>query len=153
MQIRTAHADDAAGACEVLRRSIKELCIADHHDDPETIEGWLSNKTPENVRSWITAPTQRLLVAEKGGTIIGVGGATEVGEITLNYVSPDARFQGVSKAILAALEGYLREQGQKRSTLSSTLTAHQFYRAAGYEDAGEPQAWGKLRSQPMAKTL
>ncbi|MCO5066963.1 MAG: GNAT family N-acetyltransferase [Rhizobiaceae bacterium] len=153
MRIRTAHADDAEGACEVLRRSIKELCVADHGDDLQSIEGWLSNKTPENVRSWIAAPTQRLLVAEKDGRIVGIGGATEAGEITLNYVSPDARFQGVSKAILAALEGYLREKGQKRSTLSSTLTAHQFYCTAGYENAGEPQAWGKLRSQPMAKTL
>ncbi|WP_454818910.1 GNAT family N-acetyltransferase [Labrys neptuniae] len=153
MHIRTAYADDAECACEVLRRSIKELCVADHKGDPQTIEGWLSNKTPENFRSWIASPTQRLLVAEKDRKIVSVGSATDAGEITLNYVSPDARFQGVSRAILSVLESYLREQGLKRSRLSSTLTAHQFYRAAGYEDVGEPQTWGKLRSQPMAKTL
>lgn len=140
MQIRTAHEGDAEAACDVLRRSIKELCIADHQGDAQTMEGWLANKTPENVRVWINAPEQRLLTAEAEGKVVGVGAATASGEITLNYVSPDARFQGVSKALLAALEAYLREQGKTRSTLWSTCTAYQFYRAAGYEDAGKPQS-------------
>jgi GNAT superfamily N-acetyltransferase len=151
--IRTAKAEDADEACEVLRRSISELCVADHGGDPKTIEAWLSNKTPENVRAWIATPGQRLLVAVQGSKIVGVGAATATGEITLNYVSPVARFQGVSKAILAALEEYLREQGRTRGTLSSTQTAHQFYRAVGYEDANEPQEWRRSLSQPMAKTL
>jgi GNAT superfamily N-acetyltransferase len=68
-------------------------------------------------------------------------------------VSPDSRFRGVSKAVLSKLEAYFRKQGQARSTLSSTRTAHRFYRAAGYADAGPEQTWGKLRCQPMARTL
>jgi GNAT superfamily N-acetyltransferase len=153
MRVRKATAEDAEGACAVLRRSIEDLCVADHDGDPSAIQAWLANKTPESVLSWLGAPGQHMVVAEEGGTILGVGAATSAGEITLNYVSPDARFRGVSKAILSALEAYIRDQGLARSTLASTRTAHRFYRAAGYADAGSPQTWGKLSCQSMAKTL
>lgn len=153
MQVRIAKDDDAEDACAVLRRSIQDLCVADHGNDAQTIREWLANKTPDIVRSWIGAPGQQVMIAEENRKILGVGAATAAGEITLNYVAPDARFQGVSKAILAALERYLRDQGQTRSTLSSTQTAHRFYQAAGYRDAGEPQTWWRARCQPMAKNL
>lgn len=153
MKIRTATGNDAERACDVLRRSIAGLCAADHENDAATLDMWLANKTIDNVRSWASAPGQILVVAEEGGKILGVGAATVAGEITLNYVSPDARFRGVSKAVLSALEEWLRGEGCTRAWLTSTKTAHRFYRAAGYEDAGEPQAWGRLRGQPMAKAL
>jgi GNAT superfamily N-acetyltransferase len=153
MRVRKAREEDAGEACAVLRRSIEDLCVADHGGDPSAIQAWLNNKTPENVLSWLGARGQHMVVAEEDGTILGVGSATSAGEITLNYVSPDARFRGVSKAVLSALEAYLRDQGLARSTLSSTRTAHRFYRAAGYADAGPEQTWGKLRCQPMARTL
>ncbi len=123
MNIRIADEDDAESACGVLRRSIEELCVADHQDDAQTIQGWLANKTAENVRLWIRTPGRRLVIAEENGEILGVGAGTTTGEVTLNYVSPDARFRGVSKAILAALETYFHEQGNTRSTLISTRTA------------------------------
>jgi GNAT superfamily N-acetyltransferase len=154
MRVRKATAEDAEDACAVLRRSIEDLCVADHGGDPSAIQAWLANKTPESVLSWLGAPGQHMVVAEEeDGTIVGVGAATSAGEITLNYVSPDARFRGVSKAVLTALEAYVRDQGLARSTLSSTRTAHRFYRTAGYTDAGDPQTWGRLSCQPMAKTL
>jgi hypothetical protein len=49
MHIRDAVADDAPAACQVLRRSIVELCAADHGDDPAILAQWLANKTPEIV--------------------------------------------------------------------------------------------------------
>lgn len=153
MKLRIAKEDDAGDACAVLRRSIEELCVIDHGNDAHTMQRWLANKTPENVRSWISAPGQRVVVAEENGQIFGVGAATAAGEITLNYVAPEARFRGVSKAILAELERYLREQGRTRSTLSSTQTAYRLYQAAGYRDAGKPQTWCKGSCQPMAKNL
>ena len=47
-----------------------------------------------------------------------------------NYVAPDARFRGVSRALLGALEVRAAERGNVRCTLTSTETAHRFYRAA-----------------------
>lgn len=52
MIIRDALAHDAQAACAVLRDSISQLCVADHHDDPEILSRWLANKTPENVAAW-----------------------------------------------------------------------------------------------------
>ena len=94
-----------------------------------------------------------MVLAEDEGEILGVGAGTAAGNVTLNYVSPDARYSGVSKAILAALERYLREQGNTRSTLISTRTAYQFYRAAGYKDARTAHTSGELRNQSMVKIL
>jgi GNAT superfamily N-acetyltransferase len=126
MQIRDAVPQDADTACRVLRRSIVELCVADHHDDPAILAAWLSNKTPEIVASWIGRRDSSLLVAQEDGKILAVGGVTDAGEITLNYVSPDARFRGVSRALLSALEARAVERGNGRTRLLSTEMALRF---------------------------
>jgi hypothetical protein len=52
------------------------------------------NKTPEIVGSWIIKPDNSVLLAVDDDSILAVGSVTDAGEITLNYVSPDARFRG-----------------------------------------------------------
>lgn len=154
MEIREAVPADAAPACEVLRRSITELCVADHHDDPDILARWLANKTPKNVRSWIANPESSMLVATEGNAILAVGSVTDGGEITLNYVSPDARFRGVSRAMLRALEARAMARGNTRTTLISSETARLFYHSAGYVEVGPPQRkFGTDASYPMTKTL
>jgi GNAT superfamily N-acetyltransferase len=138
MEIRAARPADAAEVCAVLRRSITELCHADHCNDPMVLEKWLANKTPANVTSWIESPHDYMFLAIENGAIAGVAGITSAGEITLNYVSPDARFRGVSKALLARLEAKALELGHSRCTLTSTVTARRLYRSAGYLDDGPP---------------
>ncbi len=153
MKIRAAIPAEKDQICNVLRRSIAELCTADHAGDPAQLDPWLFNKTPENVLAWMNDPTARMLVAVDGTTILGIGSANASGEITLNYVSPDARFRGVSKAILGELENYLREQGNGVSKLTSTSTAHGFYKACGYRDSGPAQKHRQINAQPMEKQL
>jgi len=154
MEIRRARLSDAEAICAVHRRSIVELCGADHCNDPAILDAWLAGKTPDNVRRWIERPDNNLFVAAEGDNILAVGCVTDSGEITLNYVSPDARFRGVSKAMLAALEAMARERGAERCTLVSTETARRFYRSAGYAEA-PPQAtrFGDKASYPMTKSL
>ena len=154
MKIRDAIAEDAPAACQVLRRSISELCVADHKNDPTILTQWLSNKTPENVASWIAHPKTSVLVAVEGGTILAVGSVTNEGEITLNYVSPDARFRGVSRALLYALEARAIQRGNVRCTLTSTETARRFYHANGYvEDGPVAGKFGTCASYPMSKSF
>ena len=129
MKIRDAIPDDALAACEIIRRSIAELCIADHGNDATVLQRWLSNKTPEMFRSWIQ-PANSLRVAVENDKLLAVGCVNADGEITLNYVSPDARFRGVSTALLADLEGRATEQGNEACRLESTETARCFYLAA-----------------------
>jgi GNAT superfamily N-acetyltransferase len=146
-------AADAASACDVLRRSIRDLCAPDHGDDPTVLGAWLGNKTPDSLARWIGAPGSRVLVAVEDHALIGVGAIDADGRITLNYVAPEARFRGVSKAMLCALEECARAAGVTRCTLESTTTAHRFYLAAGYAAAGDPvPAFGAF-AFPMAKAL
>jgi GNAT superfamily N-acetyltransferase len=151
MRIRDAAPGDAEQACAVMRRSIIELCVADHADDPAILDRWLANKKPEITRGWIESPTGSMLLAVEGDSVLAVGGVTDAGEITLNYVSPDARFRGVSKALLRALEARAIERGCSRCTLLSTQTAYRFYLAAGYADDGPPVNKVGSPGQPMAK--
>ena len=154
MEIRDAVAEDAPAACQVMRRSIVELCVADHHNDPAILARWLSNKTPEIFLSWLAQPANSLLVAVEGGSILAVGAVIDAGEINLNYVSPDARFRGVSRAMLGALEDRAVERGNIRCTLASTETARRFYQAAGYAEVGPPtEKFGMSSGYPMAKAL
>jgi GNAT superfamily N-acetyltransferase len=127
MEIRPARIEDAAGACQVLRRSISGLCVADHHNDPAILLRWLANKTQEIVASWIAKPGNTLLLAVEHDTILRVGSVTNADEVTLNYVSPDARFRGVSRAMIGALEDRARRNGNERCHLTRTETARGFY--------------------------
>jgi len=157
LQIRPARAADAAAACTVLRRSIAELCAVDHGGDAQFLAAWLANKTPENVAAWIADPGNVVYVAVGGDAIAGVASMTNAGMITLNYVSPDARFQGVSKALLAALERTAAELGLTQCRLESTKTARRFYQAAGYrEQSGTASSCGANAQEscrPMVKKL
>ena len=150
ISIRDAVVDDAVAAADVRVRSITELCTPDHHDDPAILAKWLSNKSPEIFKSWIAQPDNSVLVAVKDNTIVGVGSVTDRGDITLNYVLPAARFRGVSRALLAALEQRAREKGNTRCTLRSTETARRFYRSAGYIEEGPAVA---RLGTPMSKHL
>ena len=154
LRIRDAVAADAEAACEVMRRSIAELCTADHRDDPKILAQWLANKHPDIFRGWVAQSRNSFLVATEGGSILGVGSVTDSGEITLNYVSPDARFRGVSRALLAALERRAAERGNSACTLASTATARRFYLANGYVETGAPRGdFGTQSGFPMRKAL
>lgn len=153
MEIRDAVPEDATAACRVMRRSIAELCIADHRNDPAILTSWLRNKTPEIFVSWLEQPSNSVFVAVDAGTILAVGGVTNAGEINLNYVCPDARFRGVSRAMLATLEAMATAQGNVRCTLMSTETAHRFYHDRGYVDDGIPIRKFGIPGYPMSKVL
>jgi GNAT superfamily N-acetyltransferase len=153
MIIRNAVSHDAVAACETMRRSIAELCIADHRNDRAILERWLGNKTPEIFQSWIR-PGNSLLAATENDNILAVGNVTDAGEITLNYVSPDARFRGVSTALLEALEKRAMERGNKCCTLTSTETARSFYLARDYSEDGPADGkFGTASGYPMSKYL
>ena len=154
MEIRDAVPEDAPAACEVMRRSISALCTADHLNDPVILGRWLANKAPQIVASWIIKPGNSVLVAVESDAILAVGSVTDAGEITLNYVSPDARYRGESRTLLVALETRAQERGNQRCTLLSTETARRFYRSAGYvKDGPSQRKFGTSSSYPMSKQL
>ena len=89
----------------VLIASITELCAADHGNGAERLASWTANKTPDGVKAMFAEPGLSLLVGELDGQVAAVGAMIPAsGEIALNYVDPGARFRGVSKALLSAME-------------------------------------------------
>ena len=151
--IRRATDADVEAMSAVLVASITELCGGDHGGDPAAIVRWTANKTPEEVAKMLAAPDTELFVAERDGAVAAVGCIVGTSEIGLNYVHPDHRFTGVSKALLDAMEETIRARGAGEATLVSTATAHRFYLSAGWEDAGEPEAHFGMTCYPMRKRL
>lgn len=151
--LRPARADDVPAMSAVLIASITELCAADHHDDPQKLGAWTRNKSVEGVASMLANPDMVMLVAERDGAVLAVGAVTRGGEVALNYVAPSARFGGVSKALLAALEDSLAQLGFAEGRLEATATAFDFYQSAGWRADG-PQAEGRqVNGYPMRKSL
>lgn len=151
--VRPAEPADADAMSAVLIASIRDLCTADHRNDPEILAGWLRNKSPEMVRRMFGNPNAQLLVAEHDGQIAAVGCLNGADEIGLNYVAPSHRFLGVSKALLTKMEDRLRARGITRAKLTSTGTARRFYLASGWQDAGPCEADRGMVCYPMEKPL
>ena len=135
--LRKAQAADAQPACALVRRSILELCKLDHGGDPLTLEGWLCNKTPQNMEVWITTPGTTCFLAEIGGALAGVGVVTDYGEVLLAYVPPERRFRGVTSTLLDEMERHAHAQHADRMSLTTTDTARAFFLARGYSPEEE----------------
>lgn len=152
--VRLASIEDAAVVTDVLRRSIAQLCVQDHQNDSESLELWLKNKTVPTVRSWFESPQLFCVVACIDALVCGSAAMSSDGEVLLCYVDPGARFQGVSAAMLLALESEARDRYLAEIRLSSTITAKRFYQARGYTVTGVPkQKFGLVAGIPMVKRL
>jgi GNAT superfamily N-acetyltransferase len=151
--VRRAEPADVEAMSAILTASITELCTRDHRNDPAAIAAWTANKTPAGVRAMLAAPGSAMFVAEHDGAPAAVGCVLGGNEIGLNYVHPAHRFQGVSRALLAAMEQFMREAGHTEGRLKSTETAHAFYRANGWQDAGAPYTGRFIDARPMVKAL
>lgn len=153
MRVRKTTIADAEAACVVLRRSITECCIEDHHNDPELLSAWLRNKTPENIANWIEAPGNYPVVATSGEEVVGVSLLTAKGELALCYVLPEVRYKGAGKSLLNALESYAMQSGITEIRLSSTGTAKAFYLRNGFTPSGAPETEFGIQAFPLSKQL
>src|SRR4051794_10188637 len=96
--VRRAGVEDTDAVVTVLRRSITELCIADHRNDPGVLGAWLENKTAANVRTWIESPRNFMVVAEVASAVCGVALMGITGGILLCYLLPEVQSTGVGRA-------------------------------------------------------
>lgn len=153
IHVREAISDDAEAMSEIVTASIRELCAADHKDNPLRIGSWTANKTPENFRQWIAAGKPLLFIAECNGEPAGVGGLSLDGTIRLNYVAPAHRWQGVSRALLAHMENVLRNAGITMGRLRSSETAFALYCSAGWVEDDRVTLPPDVEGRPMRKQL
>jgi N-acetylglutamate synthase-like GNAT family acetyltransferase len=155
--LRVAAAGDEQSICELLRRAIAEGCAVDHRDHPGVLDNWLSNKTPANVRTWIAAPANHVLVAFDGAALLGVALLNQAGKLALCYVDPAAMRRGIGRAMLDAVETQARAWNISKIHLHSPVSAAGFFASLGYLDGGKEKAcyglecdlyWKPLNVQP-----
>jgi GNAT superfamily N-acetyltransferase len=147
--VRRATVEDTDSVVTVLRRSITELCVADHHNDPGVLGAWLANKTAENVRTWIKSPRAFMVVAQVRGAVCGVASMGLTGGILLCYLLPEVQFTGVGRALLAAIETEARRQGIRELSLESTVSARSFYSKHGFRPKGGAPGDSSLLSKVL----
>lgn len=154
LSIRPAEQTDADAAIDVVRRSIGQLCVADHRNDERTLAAWLANKTPRHFIGWLSNVDNFCIVVESNTRLVGVGVIQRRGEILLFYVAPDEQRRGIGKMIYAALEEKAAQWGLTSLHLDSTDSARPFYEALGYRPSGPAVTrFGVLQCYPYAKQL
>jgi GNAT superfamily N-acetyltransferase len=153
LTVRDATVFDVFAISTLLQASITSLCHADHGGDPAKLAPWLANKSPADIRAWITSGTC-LRLAELNGAAAAAGAVIPgTGRLELLYAAPQAAGQGAGTALLADLEEQLRPRGTTEASLTATRTAHGFYRAHGWQDAGPPVTCFAVPGYPMRKAL
>jgi GNAT superfamily N-acetyltransferase len=154
MKVRLARAEDVPELVAVVRRSITELCVAEYRGDPAVLARWLANKTAQNFARWVADERHVVFVADDGGRVAGVGMLSRDGEVQLDYVSPDFRFRGVSKALLAEMEAEGQALGLAEMWLAATQLATPMYESRGWVVTGEVESqFGTLPGRMMRKWL
>ena len=137
-----------------MRRSITELCTADHQNDAVTLANWLANKTRENFLSWLAHDNNLCVVAVENGRLLGAGMVLRKGYINLLYLLPGAQRRGVGKAIYLALEQQARDWGLQKLAMTSNRESCAFYESMGFKSTGGAMPWfGKALSWPYEKVL
>lgn len=135
---RAAVAADAEAICTVLRLAILETCADDHRHQPGILDAWLGNKHPAQVRAWMAAPANHMVVVQDAAdAIVGVALINQAGKLALCHVLPLAQRQGVGTALLAAAEAQARQWGVSTVRIHGTSNSAGFYGRFGYLNAGK----------------
>jgi putative acetyltransferase len=159
IEIRQATPNDAPAACALLRRSIEHGCVADHGQRPEILEAWLGNKTPQNVATWFSSPSNFAVVAERtidggeGAELVGLALLNQAGRLALCYVLPDVLRTGIGRELLAAVECKARTWHIGKLHMHSPASASAFFERLGYVNAGKDRSCFGLECDFLWKQL
>ena len=108
--------DQADKLCDILIQSIVHACVADHQNDPDAINDWLANKTPENVVTWLESSSNISFAALDMSTheLVGFLLMNTQGDILLNYLLPNYLHKGIGKALLTEAEEKAKDMGLRQ---------------------------------------
>lgn len=156
LKVITPSTEHSKELCDLLIESITMNCAADYNNDPQIMEEWLINKTPENISQWISSTNNISLVAidTLKDKLSGFALMNKDGEILLNYVLPSHIYKGVGKVLLKEMEHIAKSSGIQALSVVSTITAKNFYERNGFVKNGEPEYVGVILGDfPLIKHL
>lgn len=153
-KVRVAKNNDSTQVCNVLRRSILEVC-APVYNNKSVIDEWLQNKTEDNISQWIQSEsTYSVVCTDENNTIVGFGLTTLTGKILLIYLVPEALYKGNGKMMLEQMEKRLFKEGVDEIHTVSSIMAKAFYERNGFIQDGPPQLVGEIEGDfPLVKKL
>ena len=143
--VRPAETRDAMRICEIYNEGIE--------DGQATLE--TRPRSQADIEDQLKRPTNHLVVAEWGGTILGWASITPysprecyagIGEASV-YISRSARHQGLGRLLLDAVvrtalgRGYHKLVGR---LLASNQASRQLVRGLGFREVGLHQNHGKM---------
>lgn len=144
---------DASAICNLLIRSIRELCIADHHGDERVLSVWLEGKTPEKMAQWIASREIITIVCTLNESVVGVASIGLDGYVHLCYVDPDHIGKGIGQKMLLELLRIAKVHQNDTLRLISTATARAFYQKNGFIGSGKPTRCFGIPGYPMSKDV
>ncbi|MDH5546053.1 MAG: GNAT family N-acetyltransferase [Gammaproteobacteria bacterium] len=153
ISIRAAGIEDAEFMCQLLIRSITQLCAEDHHHNAEILNTWLAGKTKENMVAWIAKRQIHTVVAYTQNQLAGVASIENSGFIHLCYVAPEWIGKGIGHQLFKHLEAWSVAQNISELSLTSTATAKQFYQNHGMVFTGTRTNCFGTVGYPMKKML
>lgn len=138
--VRRAAAQDAEAIHRAHMRSIQEICAKDY--SPQEIQGWGHRPYREDQRL-ASIKNDLVWVVEDHGSIEGYGHlrifekeGVKRGHIFGLYLTPKVVGKSLGKAIVELMKDEIKAAQVKRVSLEATITARDFYRKAGFVDAG-----------------
>lgn len=127
--IEVARSDDAARLSVLIQRVIRVSNSVDY--GVEAAETTALNFSSERMVARLEK--QHILMCLADGVLVGTASFRE-GYIKSLFVEPDWQGKGVGGLLLAAIEAYVLESGLAELFVHSSITAHDFYLAKGYQD-------------------
>jgi GNAT superfamily N-acetyltransferase len=121
-------ASDAGPIHELHLSSVRELCKSAY--SPETIEGWLMNRSPQGYLWGINRG--EMYVAEIEGRMVGFGHAVP-GEIAATFVDPAFVRRGIGSLLVKHGVEMAKAETSGTIRIESTLNARPFYEKCGFK--------------------
>ncbi len=127
MKIRRLKQADATRTAHVIFKSLTKLNSRDY--PKHVIETLVKRYAPDQL--WASSTQSEIYVAVDGGRVLGTACLINAGIYSM-FVDPDFTRHGIGSALMQRLERAAYSHGKRLITLTSSVTAVDFYLTCGY---------------------
>lgn len=150
-EIREAKPDEWEDVMALAWRVFQKYEAKDYTE--EGIRNFLDFISDNGLRKMFLIHEYHLWIALDGNQIIGLISMRGKHHISLLFVDDKYHKQGVGRALMERLWGFLRYRKEKICTVNSSPYAVGFYHKLGFKDLGPEQVDGGIRFTPMQTEL
>lgn len=134
---------------QLLCESIKSEAIHYYENDPDTLNYWLSDKSPEMILEQIQNENESFYLLSFHEKFIGVGSMSDKGEINRCYIHSNYLKKGHGGKLLQHMIN--EKSNLSLFTVFSSLGAVIFYEKNGFAQTGLTEMWGPMKMVHLQK--